>query len=273
MDIQQTDKECMIEKNIRHLKKLVEELKNEKSLDNLKKTNETSLFHLKNYSFVNYLKNMTSFVSSRIGNEPIDTQRIEELIQIRYTLDKCSTIQQKYELHLKNLMKKLEENRRKEIEKEQSTAIDIDDFYIPYDDSETKKNDEEMKKAVYVPPKNVMVKMNENLSKTAKANEESEKNNQILKKKSIMKEIHQYLTDAPEEISHNQQSNKMKKIMEEKTKYEEEHFSRLPTTKFEKKLMNERFTQNDLMDGFITEQKKKTRSKTNKSKKLKRKRR
>lgn len=217
-----------------------------------------SLLDIKNDTLITYLINLVFFVLKKSSGERIESDTvIDRLVESRVVLEKIAPLEQKLKYQIEKLVKTSLTNEIDLSDKTRFKAnpADMDDDGAVINDDETTGEDNISKSkkktgGEYVPPKLASVPYDDD-SLALKRQKLLDRAKKRALNSSVLQELKEEYLDTPVEITHtNTLRNTRLKFEEEKEKFEESYFTRLPVTKQEKrkhKLLNS-FTLGQLGD-------------------------
>ncbi len=208
-----------------------------------------SILELKNHLMLEYLIDLNYVMLRKASGKSLadEAAAVERIVVNRTVMEKLRPIEQKLKYQIDKAVKVAESGEiRKDdpIHFKANPAAMISKLAADDEDDDDDDDDDEEKKAAsgakYVVPKHVPVYYNDDGGdeNEATANEESEKRakKQHLSR-ALIDDLKRQHLDAPEEIYEAEDVVRKRRVeaARERTRYEEEHFTRLPVTKKDKK--------------------------------------
>ena len=209
-----------------------------------------SFLEVKFHMLLEYLINLVYTLLLKVDGKRLEGEScIERLIEVRTFLEKIRPIDQKLKYQVDKLIKMVTTGIVSNGEGQASgshplsfrpnpdnlvSKTDIGD----QEDDEESEEDSTSKPPVYVPPKVSAVPYEEGTRESKKRKLE-ERVRQHTLNSSLLKDLRDEYSEAPEELKEDYKglkASKMKDLELEKERYEEENLMRLPTTKKDKKI-------------------------------------
>lgn len=221
-----------------HIKNIVNKVEN----GDLNTSKGISFLEVKYQLLLSYLTNLTYVMLKKTHGQAIEgDESIERLVEIRTVLEKMRPIDQKLKYQVDKVIaiaatggqdsndpmrfKANPDGLESKIESDGSeSGSDVDD------------DGEEKSSKLYRPPKLSAVHYDGDESHTSKKDKQMESLRKRALNSDILQDLKDQYYDGPQEIRENRDLHRMKvdKKTKEKTRYEEEHFVRLNTTKKDK---------------------------------------
>jgi len=232
--------------------KLNEDLKTrKKDEEEGNKTSGLSYLDVKNMLLLNYNCDLVSVIKTKCeGNSLVDLPAIDRLIETRTVLERVRSIDHKLRYQIDKLV-------RASVVTHQGASVDplgfranLDNFDDD-DDADDAGKGEAKKEGVYKPPKLAAVRYDGDDTEAEKKEKKAKMRAKAIANAAMLKDL-DIDREEPEEIFENQVHRfKEDKRLEERTKYEEDNFTRISLTKKEKTRMK-RLANSSAMGDVLT---------------------
>lgn len=225
-------------------KKLLIDVRNERDRNGL------SLYEVKNHDFLAYMSELAFLMCQISYGESIQgSHAVERSVYLRTVMERMRPIEQKMKAQVEKLTAMALGSTKKAIQHLHPRPEMMKIGSNESEGSESSEEEEATNKLAtkkYVPPKLVAVPYDED--EAAKQEKKIEQNRRRAMQSSLIRELRNEYSEAPEEVLEERASRKFHQADIEKQRYEEDYFVRLQVTKKERHMRKLESRQNIIDD-------------------------
>uniref|UniRef100_A0A1B6H1S0 Sas10 C-terminal domain-containing protein n=1 Tax=Cuerna arida TaxID=1464854 RepID=A0A1B6H1S0_9HEMI len=230
-----------VDDSIAQLNRLVERMKEEVKGGKLNTSDGISLLDVKNQMMLSYLINTVYVVAKKCHGRSIEGDpAIERLVEIRTVLERIRPLEHKLKYMMEKLVKTVltgatnenDATRFKSNMDNMADNLDGSGSESENEEGATSEKKSDKKSGVYVPPRLAPMHYDEEENQAARKQKQLERAKRRALHSSVVEELREQYLDTPAEVSHgNALKATISKHQRLKNQYEEEYFTRLPTSK------------------------------------------